>query len=62
MNVLVCGRPGGAVEYDTKHRRWIWYRNNGGKELFPRTWKRDDVLSFIQRVARTTDVEFEDAK
>lgn len=52
MQVKIDNRPGGTVEYN--RRRWEWFRTNGGREIFPRDMKRDDVRRFIARVALTT--------
>jgi hypothetical protein len=56
--VTVKGRPVG--EAWRERTGWVWMRNNGGKDSWPKSGKRGDVAALVARVSRAHpfDVKF----
>ena len=48
----VSGLPKGSIAKD--YGRYCWFRQNGGSEVFPKQYKRDDVLRHISHLCGET--------
>lgn len=52
--IVADGRDKGEVHHDA--RRWCWYRPNGGKESYPRRFKKADVMDHVRRTCNAAEV------